>query len=71
MSVFEARLKIEEYLKSCISSEMRSEAVKDFRMALQDAIKQGYAWGGRHIIPIDINKYSKDDLKKILGTVIE
>jgi hypothetical protein len=71
MSVFEARLKIEAYLKNCINDEMKSEAVKDFRMILHDTIEQGYTWGARHAIPIDIKKYSKDDLRKILGAVVE
>ena len=71
MSVFEARLKVEEYLKNCISDEMKSEAVKDFRTQLKDIIKQGYTWGARHAIPFDVNEYSKDDLKKILDTVVE
>jgi len=50
---------------------MKSEAVKDFRMILHDTIEQGYTWGARHALPIDINKYSKDDLRKILGAVVE
>ncbi|MBT3888633.1 MAG: hypothetical protein HOF66_05085 [Nitrosomonadaceae bacterium] len=71
MSVFEARLKIETYLKNCDGEKMKDEAIKDFRMAIKDAIKLGYSWGGRHIIPIDTSKFSKRDLKELLGTVLE
>jgi len=71
MSVFEARLKIEAYLKNCIGEKMKEEAIKDFRAAIKDAIRVGYSWGGRHTIPIDTSKFSKDDLKELLGTILE
>ena len=71
MSVFEARLKIEEYLKNCIGDKMKSEAKKDFRTAIEDTIKLGYTWGGRHTIPVDTTKLSKRELKELLGVIRE
>ena len=71
MSVFEARLKIEEYLKNCIGEKMKSEAKKDFRTAIEDTIKLGYTWGGRHTIPVDTTKLSKRELKELLGIIRE
>ena len=67
MSVFEARLAIESYLKNCVSERMREAAKADFVMAIQDTIKLGYTWGGSgHIMPLSLSRFDRRQLEELL-----
>ena len=64
--LYSAINKIKKYIDSCPTKVMKESAINDFSNTISDYKNIGYSWGQKsHLIPIDISKFSTEDLEKI------
>jgi hypothetical protein len=66
MSVFDAMIKIKNYIEHCPTEDMKIAAKKDFIDAIREYIDVGYTWGRVHPLPFEISMLSSIPKNELL-----
>lgn len=68
MSVFNAMVKMKNYIEHCPTEDMKEAAKNDFIAAIKEYTRVGYTWGRRHPLPFDLRmlrRLNQKDLHRL------
>ena len=65
MSVFNAMVKMKNYIENCPTDDMKEAAKNDFIEAIKEYIAVGYTWGRRPPLPFDLRMLRRLNKKEL------